>query len=321
MGFLSKKGLDWFIFITFCLFSTTQPISLFMKKKSPSKGLLTPIVSNSFLIMPHGENQEKYVSYLSDKEVKLVLGIGPAGTGKTAFACQQAIHDFKQGVVDKIIITRPVVPVEDEEIGFLPGNIDKKMAPWTQPIFDVFMQHYSPKEIDWMLQFHVIEIAPLAFMRGRTFRKSFVIADEMQNSSPKQMLMLTSRLGVDSKMVITGDFGQSDRDKRENGLMDFLQRLKTYESYDHPDRTFSKNLIRTIQFTNTDIQRSEIVKNIMDIYDFVVPVPVSDPSPSPSPSPSCSNHVPRNNMTNPISRVLNDAAMIPNTHMSKYYPL
>jgi hypothetical protein len=121
-------------------------------------------------------------------------------------------------------------------------------------------------------------------------------------------------------MVITGDFGQSDRDKRENGLMDFMQRLKTYESYDHPDRTFSKNLIRTVQFTNTDIQRSEIVKNIMDIYDFVVPVPV----PVPSPSPSCSNHVPRNNMTNPISRtypVISDAAMIPNTHISKYYPL
>lgn len=243
---------------------------------------------NKFVYKPEGENQKQYATHLKDGQVKLVLGIGPAGTGKTLLACQQAIHDLKDGVVDKIIITRPVIPVEEEEIGFLPGNINKKMAPWTQPIFDIFMDHYTKKEIDMMIQFNIIEIAPLAFMRGRTFQRAFIIADEMQNSTPKQMLMLTSRLGVSSKMVITGDFEQSDKDKYNNGLADFLARFRLFKQFRNKKKRIMEAVrdtlmlpknassidndafceVRVILFNPHDIQRSPFVKKIIEMYNM-----------------------------------------------------
>lgn len=144
----------------------------------------------------------------------------------------------------------------EEELGFLPGNVVSKMAPWTRPIFDILLEFYSQRDIDLMVQNGVIEISPLAFMRGRTFHRSFVIADEMQNSSPNQMLMMLTRLGRKSKMVITGDLKQSDR-MLDNGLLDFLGRY-------HPGVDPS---IQLVQMNVSDVQRSVVVGHILALYE------------------------------------------------------
>jgi phosphate starvation-inducible PhoH-like protein len=205
---------------------------------------------------PKTVNQELYVKYLNDPSIKILFSVGPAGTGKTLFACQKAITQMKAQEIEKIIITRPVVTVE-EEIGFLPGNLIKKMDPWTKPIFDIFLEFYSKSELDLMLYNGKIEICPLAFMRGRTFKNAFVIADEMQNSSPNQMKMLVTRLGENSRMVITGDLKQTDIIK-ENGLCDFVSRVEGYHTH----------LIKLVKLENNDIERSEIVKTVIAIYEY-----------------------------------------------------
>jgi phosphate starvation-inducible PhoH-like protein len=205
---------------------------------------------------PRSENQKKYVEYLSNTSVPLVFGLGPAGCGKTLFACSTAVTALRSGSIDRIILTRPIVAA-DEELGFLPGSIEMKMDPWTRPIFDILGEFYSQTQIHSMVRDNIIEISPLAYMRGRTFKRSFIIADEMQNSTPNQMLMMTTRLGQGSRMVITGDLNQSDRGS-ENGLADMVKRLRKEEVND---------LIRFIEMENQDIQRSHIVSYLIDLYD------------------------------------------------------
>lgn len=224
-------------------------LQLYMKK---SKFVSTP------LYLPKSFNQEQYVNYLNNDETKIIISTGPAGCGKTLFACQKAISLLKSEEIHKIIITRPVVSV-DEEIGFLPGNLIKKMDPWTRPIFDIFLEQYSKIELDSMLMNGKIEICPLAFMRGRTFKRSFIIADEMQNSSPNQMKMLSTRLGEYSRMVITGDLQQSDSIK-ENGLHDIVNKLQLLNE--------TTDMIKLVNLNNTDIERSDIVKKIIEIYEY-----------------------------------------------------
>ena len=213
--------------------------------------------ANSYLYNPKTMNQEKYVNYLNDDGNKIIISTGPAGTGKTLLACQKAIMQMKREEIDKIIITRPIVTVE-EDIGFLPGNIIKKMDPWTKPIFDIFLEYYSKSEVDMLLNNGKIEICPLVFMRGRTFKNSFIIADEMQNSSPNQMKMLVTRIGFNSRMVITGDLNQIDI-KKENGLYDFVNKVEKYNNTE---------LIKIMSFDSNDIERSEIVKQVIEIYDY-----------------------------------------------------
>jgi len=213
------------------------------------------------LYTPKTSSQKTYVKYLDDLSSKIIIPIGPAGTGKTLFACQKAITQLKTEEIQKIIITRPAVTVE-EEIGFLPGNIIKKMDPWTKPIFDIFLEYFNKSELDLMLNNNKIEICPLAFMRGRTFKNAFIIADEMQNSSPNQMKMLVTRLGTNSRMVITGDLHQSDI-KGENGLCDFISRIQMHQSTNN-----KTNLINVIKFDNEDVERSEIVKKVIEIYEY-----------------------------------------------------
>lgn len=218
-------------------------------------------VNKSPQYKPRGPNQQLYVESLDNPDVSILLGVGPAGTGKTLFACNAAVQQLKRGTVQKIIVTRPLVSVE-EELGFLPGNLIRKMDPWTRPLFDILGEFYLQKDIDAMLHSGVIEISPLAFMRGRTFKRAFVIADEMQNSSPNQMLMLATRLGEDSKMVITGDLKQSDR-MENNGLSDLMKRIHLIgndEGEDYKD-------IRLIEFDAQDIQRSAVVSKILKLYE------------------------------------------------------
>jgi len=200
-------------------------------------------------------NQKLYLSKLYDETKSIVLAIGPAGTGKTMLAVQFGIKLFQEGKVDKIIVTRPAVSV-DEDLGFLPGDLNEKMAPWTRPIFDVFGEYYQQKEIAKMLEEGVIEISPLAYMRGRTFKNAYIVADEMQNATQNQMKMLLTRLGEGSKMVVTGDLAQADR-LSDNGLIDFCNLLSDKEYLEHID---------IIRFDAKDIERHNAVKEILAIY-------------------------------------------------------
>lgn len=208
---------------------------------------------------PKTINQQKYLQAIENEDTKLVIVNGPAGTGKTLFACISAIELLKNNNINKIILTRPLVSVE-EEIGFLPGNINQKMDPWTKPIIDIFSEYYKQTEIDNMIYNNIIEIIPLGLMRGRTFKNSYIIADEMQNSTPNQMKMITTRIGDNSKMIITGDLKQSDL-KEQNGLDDLIKKYKKYIINNKLD-----DLIKIINLENTDIERSEIVKFLTNIY-------------------------------------------------------
>jgi len=205
-------------------------------------------------ILPRNRNQETYVLALLDESKDIVFGIGPAGTGKTLLAVQVAVKKFKEGEVDKIIVTRPAVSV-DEDLGFLPGTMEEKMAPWTRPIFDVLREYFNAREIEGMIAEGIIEIAPLAYMRGRTFKDAYIIADEMQNATPNQMKMLLTRLGSGSKMCVTGDLAQADRLK-DNGLIDFVNHLDTTES----------SRLNLVRFESKDIERHEAVKEVLRIY-------------------------------------------------------
>jgi phosphate starvation-inducible PhoH-like protein len=205
-------------------------------------------------ILPRNKNQETYMLKLLDDTKDIVFGIGPAGTGKTLLAVQVAVKLFLEGDVDKIIVTRPAVSV-DEDLGFLPGTLEQKMAPWTRPIFDVLREYFHSREIEGMIEEGVIEIAPLAYMRGRTFKNSFILADEMQNATPNQMKMLLTRLGEGSKMAVTGDLAQADRLK-DNGLINFTKLLKT-SNVTHLD---------IVHFATHDIERHEAVKEVLEVY-------------------------------------------------------
>ena len=205
-------------------------------------------------ILPRNRNQEQYVLQLLDETKDIVFGIGPAGTGKTLLAVQVAVKLFKEGQIDKIIVTRPAVSV-DEDLGFLPGTLEQKMAPWTRPIFDVLREYFNAREIEGMIEEGIIEIAPLAYMRGRTFKNSFILADEMQNATQNQMKMLLTRLGEGSMMAVTGDLAQADRLK-DNGLIDFTDRLAE-ANLSHID---------IVNFGQGDIERHEAVKEVLKIY-------------------------------------------------------
>ena len=165
------------------------------------------------------------------------------GTGKTHFACEEAINMLSNDEINRVVITRPIVSVDNEEMGFLPGTINRKMAPWTRPIFDIFLEYYDQRQIDRMVMDGIIEIAPIAYMRGRTFKRCFVIADEMQNNTPIQMKMLLTRLGEESRIVLTGDLKQTDLKDQENGFQDFLNRYKT--------RILRKGSFKNIDLINT----------------------------------------------------------------------
>jgi len=270
---------------------------------------------------PKTANQELYVKYLNDQSTKILFAVGPAGTGKTMLACNQAIKELKSGNIQKIVITRPVVPVEEEEIGFLPGNINKKMDPWTRPIFDIFYEFYQKKDVEAMLYNNVIEISPLAFMRGRTFKHSYIIADEMQNSSPNQMLMLTTRIGEGSKMVITGDLKQSDRGIN-SGLQDFINKHKTYTNYLNKIGNETRMGIDIVELSKNDIERSKVINKLLDIYEFnEIAVSRKDettksitvPIPAPIPSPVLKEITATEQQS--IIKSNNDAALIPIHHM------
>jgi len=204
---------------------------------------------------PKNESQEEYTRLLKNKNKKIVIATGPAGTGKTLFATEYGIKCFLLGTYEKLIFTRPSVSV-DEDLGYLPGTLEEKMAPWVRPIYDVLYNFVSPKEVTMMMEDKIIEIAPLGYMRGRTFKNCWIVADEMQNSSVSQMKMLLTRLGENSRLIITGDLEQYDKPNELNGLEDFLSKFKGKRS----------SSITSFEFQRRDIQREDVVKEILDIY-------------------------------------------------------
>ena len=221
---------------------------LYMKKRLQER-------STSPYYNPRTLNQKKYVESIYNNQI--TIGIGPAGTGKTLFACAYAVNQLQQNKISKIILTRPIVTVE-EDLGYLPGKLNSKMEPWTRPIFDIFLEYYDQRSLTSMLNNNVIEIAPLAYMRGRTFKNAIIIADEMQNSSPNQMMMVTTRIGENSKLLITGDLNQSDR-YEDNGLKDLLEKLTRYKG--------NASDIGICHFTYEDVQRSKIVETLLQVYE------------------------------------------------------
>jgi len=215
-----------------------------------------PVKQRPIDIVPRTRNQERLVLALQSADQPIVITAGPAGTGKTYLAMLAAVKAFRAGEVNRIVLTRPAVGVEDEQHGFLPGDLNQKMDPWVRPLTDILREYYRQPDIAAMIQEQRIEIAPLAFMRGRTFKNAYIIADEMQNATPNQCKMLMTRIGQGSKIVITGDVEQADRNRGNNGLMDLCQRLEEG----------GVKGIAVCNLDNQDIQRHRIIDSVLRLY-------------------------------------------------------
>ena len=202
---------------------------------------------------PRNLSQKKLLQFLKTPSYRIIIASGPAGTGKTLFSVEEGLK-FLEGQVDKIIFTRPSISV-DENIGFLPGTLEEKMAPWIRPLFDIIHNFINPKDLEKLKYKKIFEICPLGFMRGRTFKNCWIVADEMQNSTISQMKMLCTRIGENSKLVITGDLEQNDI-KGKNGLDDFLDKIRGRRS----------NSINSVEFNDKDVEREDVVKEVLDIY-------------------------------------------------------
>lgn len=204
-------------------------------------------------LIPRNTKQEEYLKYLEDQQNKIIIAAGSAGTGKTLFAVTKAIQDLQAKKVDRIVITRPAVSV-DEEHGFLPGTLEEKLAPWVRPIFDVFEEYYSKKDITAMMEDGVVEIAPLAYMRGRSFKNAFIILDEGQLTTLNQMKMVMTRAGEGCRVVVTGDINQTDAGK--TGLADTLNLLRVKQ----PEG------IKLVTFGTCHVERSKTVKIALELF-------------------------------------------------------
>jgi phosphate starvation-inducible PhoH-like protein len=215
-----------------------------------------PIKQRPIDIVPRTRNQERLVLALQDASQHIVVTAGPAGTGKTYLCVLAAVQAFRNGECKKIVLTRPAVEVEEEKHGFLPGDLNQKMMPWCIPLLDVLKEYYRPQDVATMIEDGVIEIAPLAFMRGRSLKDAWIIADEAQNMTPKQMVMLLTRIGENSKILVAGDVEQTDRVKGNNGLADLCERLKEG----------GVKGIAVCDLDNRDIQRHKIIDSVLMLY-------------------------------------------------------
>ena len=204
-------------------------------------------------IKPKTLGQQKYVE--SIRKNTIVISIGPAGTGKTYLAVAEAVAAFREHRVNRIIITRPAVEA-GEKLGFLPGDLQQKVDPYLRPIYDALFDMLGPESFQRYQDRGNIEVAPLAYMRGRTLDDSFIILDEAQNTTPEQMKMFLTRLGFNSKMVVTGDITQIDLpDAKKSGLLEASKVLKGVDD------------IEIIKFTQKDIVRHQLVQRIVNAYE------------------------------------------------------
>lgn len=212
-----------------------------------------PVSSKKRFIIPKTENQRQYIDAISRYDI--TLGIGPAGTGKTYLAMAMAIHAFLTKQVSRIVLVRPAVEA-GEKLGFLPGDIAEKISPYLRPLYDALFDMMEIDKASKLIERGTIEIAPLAFMRGRTLNDSFIILDEAQNTTPEQMKMYLTRLGFGSKTVITGDITQIDLPAgKTSGLVEVIRILKDIED------------IKIIYFTERDVVRHKLVQEIVRAYE------------------------------------------------------
>jgi phosphate starvation-inducible PhoH-like protein len=243
------------IFICLCFSNLTKSL-----KKVDVKNLIQKYEKTT--------NQNLFYNILTEDKYKIIFCSGPAGTGKTLLSCNYAIDYLYK--YNEIILTKPLVSVDNEELGFLPGNLKQKMSVWIEHYVDIFNSLYPKNSVSKLLKDNIIQIKPMGYLRGKTFTNSLIIADEMQNSSPTQLKMLLTRIGEGSKLIVLGDMEQKDIYK-ESGLSHFIHKYNEY----FEDLTVKKNkdecLITTIYMENSDIQRSPIVNQVLDIYNFKKP--------------------------------------------------
>lgn len=205
------------------------------------------------IVKPKTLGQKRYVDYIRNKTI--VLGVGPAGTGKTYLAVAMAVKAFKAHEVEKIILTRPAVEA-GEKLGFLPGDLQNKVDPYLRPLYDALFDMLGPESFARQQERGCIEVAPLAYMRGRTLDDAFIILDEAQNTTHEQMKMFLTRLGFNSKIVITGDITQIDLpDHRKSGLLQAMSILKDIDD------------IAINRFTDKDVVRHKLVQDIILAYE------------------------------------------------------
>jgi phosphate starvation-inducible PhoH-like protein len=204
-------------------------------------------------IYPKTKNQEIFLKQMRTKDI--VFAVGPAGTGKTYMAVAYAVSLFVEGKINRLILSRPAVEA-GERLGFLPGDMKEKIDPYLRPLYDALYEMMPGEEIDRKMVNNLIEIAPLAFMRGRTLNKSFIILDEAQNTLSTQMKMFLTRLGQDSKMVITGDLSQKDLpDNAKSGMQDAMEKLEKVKD------------IGFVHLNSSDVCRHSLVEKIINAYD------------------------------------------------------
>jgi len=204
-------------------------------------------------IYPKTKNQEIFLKQMRSKDI--VFAVGPAGTGKTYMAVAYAVSLFVEGKINRLILSRPAVEA-GERLGFLPGDMKEKIDPYLRPLYDALYEMMPGEEIDRKMVNNLIEIAPLAFMRGRTLNKSFIILDEAQNTLSTQMKMFLTRLGQDSKMVITGDLSQKDLpDNAKSGMQDAMEKLEKVKD------------IGFVHLNSSDVCRHSLVEKIINAYD------------------------------------------------------
>ena len=204
-------------------------------------------------ISPRTQNQKNYFQLLNSKDI--VFAYGPAGTGKTFLAVAKAVASLQQGLVKKIILSRPAVEA-GEKLGFLPGDLKEKVDPFLRPIYDALYEMMPYDQVEKKLANNIIEIAPIAFMRGRTLEDCFIILDEAQNTTKIQMKMFLTRLGKNSKMVVVGDNTQIDLiSKNDSGLIDASKKLKNIQD------------IGFIELDQRDVIRHEVVRKIINAYE------------------------------------------------------